>query len=126
MNNIYFKGSEAAGSVAKISQPQAKRYEKPAEQTLQTDTVNFRGHAGDSAAESAGKTIAGLAILAAAIVGGFGYAHKAGWIGKLKNENVKNFLTKMSEPCYNACHKTKEFAMKYYDKVKNFFTKKSY
>lgn len=126
MNNIYFQGSETAGSVAKIMQPQAKRYEKPVDQTLQSDTVSFRGNMDKSdSAESIGKTIAGIVILASLITGGLGYAHKANWAEKLKSEKFKKFITKITEPCYNLCHKTKEATVKYYNKVKNLFNKKS-
>ena len=123
MQNVYFKGSETAGSVAKITQPQVKRYEKPAEQTPPVDTVSFRGK--DDTSESIGKTAVGILAAAALIVGGLGYAKKADWVGKIKNAKVKDFADKITEPCYNLCHKTKEFALKYYNKAKDFFSKKS-
>ena len=43
----------------------------------------------------------------------------------IKNEKVKDFANKMTEPCYNVCKKTKDFVIKYYEKVKNYFSKKS-
>ncbi len=126
MNSVCFQGSEAAGSVAKVYQPQAKKFEQPVEQTLQNDTVSFRGNKDkNDSAESVGKALAGILALTALIIGGLGYAHKENWAGKLKNEKVKNTITKIAEPCYKLCHKTKEFAVKYYNKAKEFFTKKS-
>ena len=126
MNNVSFYGSETSGSVAKRNLAPQKR-ETISGQTC-GDTVCFRGKDKSESAESIGKTIAGLALIACAIIGGLGYAHKTNAIGKLKDGKIKNFLeksNKITEPCYNLCSKTKDFAVKYYNKVKDYFTKKS-
>ena len=125
MNNIYFKGSETSGSVAKVNLAQTRKCAVP-EKTPPKDTVSFRGNMDKSdSAESIGKVAAGLVAAAALIVGGLGYAKKADWVSKIKNEKVKDFANKMTEPCYNVCKKTKDFVIKYYEKVKNYFSKKS-
>ena len=76
-------------------------------------------------AEDIGKAFAGIAILAAVITGGLGYAHKAKWADKLKDGKMKTYINKVTEPCYNLCRKTKEFTIKYYNKIKDYFSKKS-
>ena len=126
MYNVYFKGSETAGSIAKTNLAQTRRCAVTDTSTPDKDAVCFRGNMDKSdSAESVGKVFAGIAAAAVLIAGGLGYAHKAGWVNKIKSEKVKEFVSKMSEPCYNTCHKTKEYAVKYYDKIKNFFNKKS-
>ena len=127
MNYVSFYGSETSGSVAKRNLAPQKRETISGQQC--GDSVCFRGNADKSdTAESVGKSIVGLALFAAAVIGGLGYVHKTNAIGKLNDGKIKTFLeksNKITKQCYNLCHKTKDFAIKYYNKVKDFFTKKS-
>ncbi|DAB05898.1 TPA: hypothetical protein CPT92_07760 [Candidatus Gastranaerophilales bacterium HUM_13] len=120
MNNVSFCGGETAGSIGKRN-INPSRMDRIKIQTPQTDTVNFRGRDDDDS--SAGSTLASIAVLGALIAGGLGYAHKSGFIAKIKNQNIKKYVEKVAEPCYKACAAVKDFGINCYDKVKGFFKK---
>ena len=120
MNNVSFCGVETAGSIGKRN-INPSRMDRIKIQTPQTDTVNFRGRDNDES--SAGSSLATLAVFAALIAGGLGYAHKSGAISKIKNQNIRKYIEKAAEPCYKACAAVKDFGIKCYDKVKGFFKK---
>lgn len=124
MNNISFHGSETAGSVAKrdLAPERTPRTQTP----IPADTINFRGRDYDNDSSFGSGILKGL-VLAGVIIGGLGYAHKTNVIGKLKDGKVKDILqktAKVTETCYKWCHEAKEFTLKYYNKVKEFFEKK--
>ena len=98
MNNVSFCGGETAGSIG-------KRNINPVRQ----DSVKIQTPT--------------LAVFAALIAGGLGYAHKSGAISKIKNQNIRKYIEKAAEPCYKACAAVKDFGIKCYDKVKGFFKK---
>lgn len=120
MNNVSFCGGETAGSIGKRNlNPAAADTIKI--ETPQADTVNFRGR--DDKESSAGSFFAKLVVFAALIAGGLGYAHKSGIIDRIKNQNIRKYVEKVTEPCYKACASVKDFGIKCYDKVKGFFKK---
>ena len=128
MNNVSFMGGEAAGSIAKTGKTELSpqpRYNAVPEQA--PDKVCFKGRDHDDGIPFLG-SLAKLAAAAVVIIGALGYAHKANVVGKLKDGKLKDFLRKsdkITEPCHKWCSKTKEFGTKYYNKVKEFFSKKS-
>lgn len=144
MNNISFCGGETAGSIAKLNNDSTTTIIEPKvgfrgkgsetsggiakqsiDKTPEEDTVSFKGHKYEEKSSWGGK-ILGLLLLAGATVFGLGYAHKTNAVNKIKNENIKNFLKnsdKITEPCYDACCKTKDFFTKYYNKAKSHFDK---
>lgn len=130
MYNVSFFGSgETTGSVSK--QPIRQVVTTDDEPVIATqpkeDTVCFRGvEKNDKKDSVAGKLVGGLTI-AGLIVAGLACAHKYDVVGKLKDGKFKDYMRKtdvVTEPCHNACHKVKEFSIKYYNKVKDYFTKK--
>ncbi len=123
MNYVSFYGSETAGSVGKRNLNTTRK------ETIQNispryDNVSFRGHKEESSfTATLLKTITGIAVL----IGGIGLAHKANLSGAIKNKKFKNILNKsnkITEPCYNICHKAKELGIQGYNKIKDFFSKK--
>lgn len=143
MNSISFCGGETAGSVAKLNNDSNTTIIEPkisfraqgaetagsiSKQNIDTtpakDSLAFKGR--DEKKSSVTGTLFGLVLLAAATVLGLGYAHKTNAVSKIKNEKIKDFLknsNKITEPCYNACCKIKDFFTKYYDKAKAHFNK---
>lgn len=95
MNNVSFCGGETAGSIGKRN-INPSRMDRIKIQTPQTDTVNFRGRDDDDS--SACSTLASIAVLGALIAGGLGYAHKSGFIAKIKNQNIKSMLKRLQNP----------------------------
>ena len=122
-NRIASKGGESAGSIGKIDDDQISDGVTLV-QSPEHDTVNFKGKEHEEGS-SFGKTLLGLAITAGVTIGGLAYAHKANWTSKLKDGNIKKYLSKATETSYDWCTKTKDFGVKYYNKVKEYFTKKS-
>lgn len=144
MNSISFCGGETAGSVAKLNNDSTTTIIEPkisfraqgaetagsiSKQNIDTtpakDTLTFKGRDDDDSSSFAG-TLFKFTLLAAATVLGLGYAHKTNAVSKIKNEKIKDFLknsNKITEPCYNACCKIKDFFTKYYDKAKAHFNK---
>lgn len=143
MNSISFCGGETAGSVAKLNNDSTTTIIEPkisfraqgaetagsiSKQNIDTtpakDTLTFKGR--DEKKSSVAGTLFGLVLLAGATIFGLGYAHKTNAVSKIKNEKIKDFFknsNKITEPCYNACCKTKDFFTKYYDKAKAHFSK---
>lgn len=107
-NVAFCRGGETTGSVGKRpAVDDNKQLVKPASfDTVEIgDTVNFRGR-GDEKSSIGGKILK-TGMLAALVVGGLGYAHKADLVGKLKNGKIKDILKKsdvITKPCYEACH----------------------
>ena len=127
MNNVSFYGGETAGSIGKRNlNPQ--KYNASPEQTPINDCpdiVCFKGKEKNNGSSVLGG-LAAVIVLAGLAVGGLGYAHKADLVGKLKDGKFKDFLRKsdkITEPCHNLCRKVKEFCLKYYNKIKDFFSK---
>lgn len=110
INQVSFYGGETAGSIGKRTNIQ----------TPQPESVNFKGHDNDddSSVGSALIKTAAAFILAA---GALGYAHKAGWISKIKNKNVKKYIDMIAKPCYKGYVAVKDFGVKYYNKIKGHF-----
>ena len=82
-------------------------------QTLDKDTVNFRGKEEGKKKGSFWGTLAALGIVAGAAVAGLGFAHKYNTISKFTKEGhwadkVREYVPKVTEPCYNVCAKAKK------------------
>jgi len=92
--------------------------------TLSRDTVSFKGYDYEEGGISTGTKIFGVAGAAALAMIGLGYAQKSGSISKIPNENVRNVLNKIAEPCHKVCSKILNFSREYFDKIKGFFNKK--
>lgn len=129
MYSVSFYGSgETTGSVSKKPIGQVVTTEKPTLiETPKTDTVCFRGSDNAENKDSkTGKIIGGLA-LAGLVFAGLACAHKYDVVGKLKDGKFKDYLRKtdvVTEPCHKACSKIKDTSVKYYNKVKDYFSKK--
>ena len=122
MNNVTFMGGETTGSIAKRQLNTAPRNEVPRQiETLEQDTVNFRGHEDKEKKSSTLGKIAILATTAALIFGGLGYAHKAGWVEKLGEGKIKDFVNTVTEPCHDGCRKIKGWTNDGWTWVKNLF-----
>lgn len=106
INHVSFYGGETAGSVGKRNLEPQVQITTPGK-----DTVNFRGRDYDEESSTMG-TFLGFIGAAALIIGGLGYAHKSGVIGKIKNAKIQNFANKISEPCHNLCSKIKHLFKK--------------
>ena len=126
MYNVSFNG-ETAGSVAKRELTPQRRYEAPVQLPEQApDTVSFRGKEEKEESSFLGGLVKTL-VVAGLVVGGLGYAHKTGAVGKLKDGKLKDLLknsNKITEPCYKWYQSAKEFCVKNYNKIKDFFVKK--
>lgn len=122
-NVAFCRGGETTGSVGKrTAATDNKELVKPTSfDTVEFgDTVNFRGRGDEEKSSIVGK-IFKTGMLAALVVGGLGYAHKANLVGKLKNGKIKDILKKsdvITKPCYEACHyiktNVKNLAGKYF------------
>ena len=92
--------------------------------------VNFLGRDNyhKEKSEKAGKVLIGLAVIAATVIGGIGYAHKIDVLSKIKNEKLKDALTHF-EPAAKTCHKwcsqIKKKGSECLEKIKNIFKRKS-
>ena len=134
MYNVSFYGSnggETAGSAAKrpISPITIKENDAttPILEQPKGDTVCFRGKDNDEESSSTGKKVFGALTIAALLIGGLGCAHKYKLVDKLKDGKFKDFMRKsdkITEPCHKLCAKTKDYANKCYEKIKNIFNKK--
>ena len=122
LNRTSSRGGESAGSIGKVSENQE---EVTLVQSPQSDTLSFKGKEDKNNSSCILSAVAGAAIVASATIGGLAYAHKSGSIAKLKDGNVKKHLSKAAETCYGWCKNIKNSSEKYYNKVKDFFTKKS-
>ena len=130
MDAISFYGGETTGSISKRQLRQANTnygVQTPRIETLQGDSVNFRGKE-ESGKKSSSfvKTLVGLAGTAAVVIGGLGLAHKYNVVGKLKDGKIKDFLKKsdtITEPCHKWCTQAKGYAEKGYEKIKSYFKK---
>ena len=133
MNNVSFYGNENCGSIAgrldtakqecagsigiRAQEPEVKL------QSLDKDTVNFRGKNESEKSGSFGTKLFKLVTAAAVIVGGLGLAHKYDVVNKvLKGDGkVKDFFkdntTKVTKPCYELCVKTKNTSVELYEKA---------
>ena len=123
VGNLGLYANESAGSIAQ--NPKVK-YEKPPVTEPQGDTVSFRGKAKDEKKGGFFKTLVGLAALAGVVIGGAGYAHKAGALNKLGDGWIKNVLKKaepMMKKCYEWCHFVKSKGIEALDWVKGKFHK---
>ena len=126
MNNVSFLGGETAGSLAN-RKIHYMCEQIPNPQTPPKDVVNFKGKDYEEKSESMASAIFGVIASAALIIGGLGLAHKYDVVGKLKDGKIKDFLRKsdkITEPCHKLCSKTKEYAIKYYNQIKEWFNKK--
>ena len=121
LDKVSSRGGESAGSIGKITNAEG---EATLVQTPECDTVNFRGREEKKKSSVLGTTL-GLAATAGIAIGGLAYAHKSGSIAKLKDGNIKKHLAKAGETCYEWCNKTKDFGEKYYNKIKDYISKKS-
>jgi len=129
MNNVSFYGGETSGNIA-YGSTNIRKYETAHVQSPEeSDKVCFKGI--NDHKEKTSSVIGGfIGILGAAalVVAGLGYAHKTNAVSKLKDGKVKNFLKKsdkVTKPCHEICSKVKTFCTKYYNKIKNYFTKKN-
>lgn len=124
MYAVSFSGGETTGSVGVRSNKQILK--DPLEILPQTpggDAINFRGQDYEEYSPSAGATLLkGLASTVLA-VGALGLIHKHNVLDKIKNDKVKNYIEKVTEPCYKICHKAKELVTSAYDKVNDKFSK---
>lgn len=121
MNKVSFHGSETAGSIGKRSVNNIRKTPiQPQEPAC--DTVSFRGRDYDDR-PSFGSTLFKGAASIAVVIGALGLAHKKNVFGKLKNANLKKYINKATEPCYNICHKTKELVISLLNKIKGKFSK---
>lgn len=127
--SLAFRGGESSGSIGIISSkqnPPIGCYTTDIFPTeLVKDVVDFKGSKRKENANSACKTIANLVITTGILIGGLAYAHKAGWITKMSDGKFKDILTKASKTSYEWCTKSKDTIVNTYNKVKNYFTKKS-
>ncbi len=121
LNKVSSHDGESAGSIGKVANSQGGA---TLVQASECDTVNFRGREEKKKSSVLG-TILGLATTAGVAIGGLAYAHKSGSIAKLKDGNIKKHLAKAGETCYEWCNKTKDFGEKYYNKIKDYISKKS-
>lgn len=135
--NIMFRGGETTGGVSDRKSETSKQETTggvgaraqesvfAVDNQLKQDMVCFRA---SDYYEPKKKTstlgiLAGTAVLAAAVVGGLGLAHKYNAVSKIKNEKVQNFFRHtdvVTEPCHKACGWVKKNC---YEKVINFFRK---
>lgn len=137
MNRISFygNGSESCGSIGtKIETTRQEcagsvgiREQEPEIklQTLDKDTVCFRGQedtAPQTHKSSFWKKVLYFAGACAIVVGGLGSAYK--WKTKgSSNKYVTEYFNKYAaEPCYNFCAGAKDYAVKGYNSVKNWFS----
>ena len=90
------------------------------------DTVSFKSSEDDTTKKSSSVLgwVFGLAIATAAVVGGLGYAKKAGWIDKMGDGTFKKYVDKVASPCKDFCSKIKGWCKTGWDKVKNVFSSK--
>ena len=130
-----FQKSETAGSIAKMPKGETAGsvgHDQGIQNgsvtiptnTLTEDTISFRGH-DDKKETSITKTLLAAGIVTSATIAAVGYAHKAGWVAKLGDGKVKDCLNKVTGKCHDWCHSTKDFCVKQYEKIKEYFTKKS-
>ena len=133
MYNVSFYGSgETAGSAAKkpivpIALKEKETTNSPILEQPKSDVVCFKGKDYAEGNSSTGKKVFGALAVAALLIGGLGCAHKYNLVGKLKDGKFKDFMQKsdkITEPCHKLCAKTKDYACKCYDKIKNIFNKK--
>lgn len=122
VNGVAFYGSNT--NIGNISTKPQVKYEAPAQQSLEADTVCFKGRDKEKKF-SFGKVIAVLTTLSVATIAGLALAHKNNWISKLKDGKIKTHLGKASETCYGWYEQSSKQVRKYYDKVKKSFHKKS-
>ena len=124
-NVAFCRGGETTGSVGKrTAATDNKELVKPASfETVEIgDTVNFRGR-GDEKSSIGGKIIK-TGMLAALVVGGLGYAHKADLVGKLQDGKIKDILKKsdvITKPCHEACHTIKKYWVELFDAITTIF-----
>ena len=95
-------------------------------QTLEKDTVNFRGKDEGKKKGSFWGKLAALGVVVGGAVVGLGFAHKYNLIGKLTKEGhvadwAREYTPKVTEPCYNACAAVKNYSVKYYEQTLDFF-----
>lgn len=121
LNKLSSHDGESAGSVGKVANTQGGA---TLVQAPECDTVNFRGREEKKQSSVLGKIIS-LAATVGVAIGGLAYAHKSGAIAKLKDGNIKKYLAKAGETCYDWCNNTKDYAEKYYNKIKDYISKKS-
>ena len=138
MNRISFYGggSESAGSVADRQTITAKQesaggigsriYQQTEPevklQTLERDTVSFRGDdSDDQKSKSALGVLGTLAFSAAATIVGLACVKKYGLVEKLSDGKFKDLVKNVTEPCYKWCSYAKENT---YDKIVKYFNSK--
>ena len=130
---ISFRGSESAGSIGKIPEPQngINSYRasfRGAESTgsigkcsnpscPDCDTVSFRGKEADVAKKS-GCGFGTLLLAGLGTVVSFGLLHKKGVTEKMGEGKFANIIKSFSEKCYDFCHNVKT-------KITGLFSKKS-
>lgn len=120
MHSVSFSGSETAGSVGVRNINNIRR--NPIQiQTPACDTVSFKGRDDDE--PSFASTLVKGAASIAVVIGALGLAHKKNVFGKIKNTNIKKYINKATQPCYNICHKAKDFVISIYNKIKGKFSK---
>lgn len=125
MYNVSLNNNEACGSLAYGKYNQNCPPENP-----NCNQVNFRGREDyyEKKDYTALKAVIGLAGVTALAIGGLGLAHKNNLISKIKNEKLKDFVSKAepaAEKCYEWCGKVKKAGMQGIDWVKNIFKRKS-
>lgn len=125
---VSFRGGESTGSVGYTNNVNLRNTEQPTPQ-MPSDSVNFRGYDeyGQKKKSKAVPIIIGTLALAAAAIGGMGYAGKVKALDKLKDGKIKDLLLK-TEPMLNKCHEwcsaVKKFGVDSWDKVKGWFGNK--
>lgn len=120
MDYVSFRGGETAGSIGKRSVNNVRQ--NPIQiQTPACDTINFKGREDDH--PSFGATLFKGAASIGVAVGLLGLAHKKNVFGKLKNATLKKYINRTTEPCYNVCHKVKNFVIDLFNKIKGKFSK---
>lgn len=127
MYNVSLNNAETSGSIA------YRAYNKTSNcppETPNCSSVNFKGRDDyyEEKGGKAAKVIIGLAAAAAVVIGGLGIAHKKDVLSKIKNDKVKDILSKAqpaAEKCYEWCSKAKDTGLKGWEKLKSIFKKKS-
>jgi len=93
---------------------QANQYNQPNYSTPQLTSTNFKAKKAEADTYN-GKTkkshplngLVKLAIATGVIIGGLGYTHKAGWVNKLGEGKVSNWVKSATKKCHEWCSWTK-------------------
>lgn len=120
MDYVSFRGGETSGSIGKRSVSNVRQ--NPIQiQSPSCDTINFKGR--DDDRPTFGKTLMKGVASIGITIGVLGFAHKKNLFGKLNNSTLKKYVNRATEPCYNICHKVKNFVIDLFNKIKDKFSK---